>query len=83
MTTDTTAIFTAALALPEPLRADLAALLMDSLDEQTDATQVPEHLMQLINERCDEVARDEAEIMTGEEAIARLREIAGAAVAKP
>jgi hypothetical protein len=73
MTTDASAIFTAALALPEPLRADLAAQLMDSLDDSPpEPNRTPEEWVAIINERCDAIERGNAELIDGEDALAML-----------
>ena len=77
MSTDAAPIFDAALALPQALRADLAAKLIESLDIELDPAldRTPEEWLEIINARCDAVDRNEAELIDGEQAIAMLREI--------
>jgi hypothetical protein len=77
MSTDAAPIFDAALALPQALRADLAAKLIESLDEELSpaSNRTPQEWIQIINDRCDAVDRGEEEIMDGEHAMAMLREI--------
>jgi hypothetical protein len=73
MTTDAAAIFTAALGLPESLRADLAAQLIGSLEDfLPEPNRTPEEWVAIINDRCDAIDRGDAELIDGEDAIAML-----------
>jgi len=85
MSTDAAPIFDAALALPQALRADLAAKLIESLDADSPPTsnRSPEEWVEIINARCDAIDRGEAELIDGEQAIAMLREIVERASQKP
>jgi hypothetical protein len=63
MTTDASAIFTAALALPEPLRADLADRLIESLEE---SIHISDECMAVIMARSDALHRGEATLVDGQ-----------------
>jgi hypothetical protein len=77
MIPDAAPIFEAALALPQRLRADLAAKLLQSLDDDiskiTDRT--PEEWEALINARCEALERGETETIDGEFVAGMLQEI--------
>lgn len=67
----------AALGLPLALRADLAAKLIESLDDDIPPSDncTPDEWVEIINARCEAVDRGEVELIDGEQAIAVLREI--------
>jgi hypothetical protein len=68
MTTDADAIFTAALALPQPLRADLADRLIESLeDSPSEPIHISDECMAVIMARSDALHRGEATLVDGQE----------------
>jgi hypothetical protein len=77
MSTDAAPIFDAALALPEALRADLAAKLIESLDNDAPPApnRTPQEWERIIKERSDELHRGDAELIDGDVAVAMLRAI--------
>ena len=77
MSTDAAPIFDAALALPLALRADLAAKLIESLDEESLPTphRSPEEWERIIKERSDQLHRGDAKLIDGEVAVTMLRAI--------
>jgi hypothetical protein len=77
MSTDAAPIFDAALGLPQALRADLAAKLIESLDDDTPARphRTPQEWERIIKERSDELHRGDAELIDGDIAVSMLRAI--------
>jgi hypothetical protein len=77
MSTDVALIFDAALALTLDLRADLAAKLIESLDEESSPAphRSPEEWERIIKERSDELHRGDTELIDGDVAISMLRAI--------
>jgi hypothetical protein len=77
MSTDAAPIFDAALALPPSLRADLAAKLIESLDEDSPPAphRSPEEWERIIKKRSDALHRGDAELIDGDVAISMLRAI--------
>ena len=77
MSTDAAPIFDAALALPEALRADLVAKLIESLDNEAAPVphRTPQEWERIIKERSDELHRGDAELIDGDVAISMLRAI--------
>jgi len=75
MNTESLPIFNAALALPQALRADLAAKLLDSLDDEAPylPDRMPEEWDALIKSRSDAVHNGETELIDGEVAMAKIR----------
>jgi hypothetical protein len=77
MSTDAAPIFDAALALPQALRADLAAKLIESLDNETPPAPQRSHeeWERIIKERSDALHRGDAELIDGDVAVSMLRAI--------
>jgi hypothetical protein len=77
MSTDSAPVFNAALALPLALRADLAAKLIESLDDESPPAlhRSPEEWERVIKERSDELHRGDAHLIDGDVAISMLRAI--------
>jgi hypothetical protein len=77
MSTDAAPIFDAALGLPEALRADFAAKLIESLDN--DATQAPNRTPDewdaIIKSRSDAIHRGETRLVDGQEVADMLQEV--------
>lgn len=84
MSTDAVPIFDAALALPQPLRADLAARLIDSLDDfgPPPDDRSPEDWARIIKERSDAIHRGETVLIDGEAVADKLQAIVDRASAK-
>ena len=68
MSTDAAPIFDAALALPQALRADLAAKLIESLDDETPWAPVGSDFDwdALVTSRSDAIHRGETQLVDGE-----------------
>jgi hypothetical protein len=76
MSTDAAPIFDAALALPPALRADLAAKLIESLDNGAPpAPHRTQEWERIIKERSDALHRGDAELIDGDVAVSMLRAI--------
>jgi hypothetical protein len=75
MSSDAAPIFDAALALPQALRADLAAKLLESLENATPPLphRSPDEWERVIKDRSDELHRVDAELIDGEVAVSMLR----------
>jgi hypothetical protein len=76
MSTDAAPIFDAALALPQALRADLAAKLIESLDEKSPLPhRSPQEWERIIKERSDAIHRGDTQLIDGDVAVSMLRAI--------
>ncbi len=77
MSTEVAPIFDAALALPQALRADLAAKLIESLDNDSPPRpdRTPQEWDALIKSRSDAIHNGEAELIDGDVAMARIRAV--------
>lgn len=76
MSTDSLPIFDAALALPQSLRADLAAKLLESLDDEPPAPdRTPEEWAAVIAARSDALHRGETELIDGQVVVDKLQAI--------
>lgn len=74
MSTNAAPIFDAALALPQSLRADLAAKLLESLDDEPPAPdRTPEEWAEVIAARSDALHAGESDLIDGEEALAMIQ----------
>jgi hypothetical protein len=71
MSTNAVPIFDAALALPVQLRADLAAKLLESLDDELGPpdNRSPEDWARIIQEQSDSLHRDDSDLIDGEVAL--------------
>jgi hypothetical protein len=77
MSTDAAPIFDAALALPQALRADLAAKLLESLDEECPPAvdRTPAEWEAIIKARSDAIHRGETQLIDGQDVADRLQAI--------
>jgi hypothetical protein len=77
MNTDAAPIFDAALALPQALRADLAAKLLESLDAECPPAirRTPAEWEAIIKSRSDAIHRGETRLIDGQEVADRLQAI--------
>jgi hypothetical protein len=77
MTTDATPIFDAALGLPQPLRADLAAKLLESLEYELPQPddRTPDEWLAVIKARSDAVHNGQAELIDGQVVADKLQAI--------
>ena len=85
MSTDAAPIFDAALALPEALRADLAAKLIDSLDDDSPPapSRSPAEWDAIIKSRSDAIHSGKSELVDGQEVADMLQAIVDRASRKP
>jgi hypothetical protein len=81
MSPDAAPIFDAALALPQALRADLAAKLIESLDEESPAApnRTPVEWEAIIMARSDAIHRGETDLVDGQEVANKLQAIINSA----
>jgi hypothetical protein len=84
MLTDSDPIFAAALALPIDLRGELAAKLLESLDDELGPSddRTPEDWAQIINERSDSLHRDDSDLIDGAVALEMIQAAIDRAAAK-
>ncbi len=77
MSTDAAPIFDAALGLPQALRADLAAKLIESLDNEAPPTpnRTPDEWEAIIKSRSDAIHRGETKLVDGQEVADMLQAI--------
>jgi hypothetical protein len=84
MTPHAAPIFDAALALPEELRADLAAKLIESLKYNLGppSDRTSDEWVQIIKARSDSLHRDDDDLIDGETALAMIQAAVDRVVAK-
>jgi hypothetical protein len=75
-------VFDSALALPVPLRAELAAKLIESLESVEANSAISGSLRHEIEAASDELHRGEADLVEGEEALAIIQAAIDRAAAK-
>lgn len=77
MSTDAAPIFDAALGLPQALRADLAAKLIESLDNDAPPApnRTPDEWDAIIKSRSDAIHRGETKLVDGQEVADVLQEV--------